>query len=191
MSQWIKFNNVLFFQGCLSQGSPLFYKIEIMAKLIFLILITFAFLIGCGEQKRDYPAKEKEIIEDTLTANEIIKDTLIGQMKDNSFLSISKQEKDKKYYKGRVVYLSNIFIDNYAPMEKEMMKLLASKGAPIVFMTGEGVNGVIYFVFNTDNQPAVKMLAEYADSKEVSIYGKMVMLNDLRILVADRIERVK
>ncbi|OGU39553.1 MAG: hypothetical protein A2X61_14980 [Ignavibacteria bacterium GWB2_35_12] len=162
-----------------------------MAKQFLLIIISFILLVGCGESKQDYTFENKELIEDTLTADEVLKDTSIGQLKDDSFLTIPKQERDKKYYKGRVVYLSNIFIGNYAPMEKELMKLLASKGQPIVFMTGEGVNGIIYFVLNADNQPAVRMLAEYSDSKKVSIYGKMVRLNDLRILVADKIERVK
>ncbi|MBI5325297.1 MAG: hypothetical protein HZB41_08525 [Ignavibacteriae bacterium] len=74
---------------------------------------------------------------------------------------------------------------------KSMLKLLATKGQPILFMTGEGSSGTIYFVFNSDMQPAVKILAEYSDSKLVSIYGKVVILNGLNILIAEKIERIK
>lgn len=162
-----------------------------MKYLFLTLIIGILFGIGCDEKRQDIPQEKVSGDSGNIAMEDIRVDSNDVQINNDVNVFITQADTDKKYYKGRVLYLSNIFIDNYAPMEKDMMKLLASKGQPIVFMTGEGADGIVYFVYNKDNQPAVRMLAEYADSKEVSIYGKIVILNDLRILVADKIEKIK
>ncbi|TAL68894.1 MAG: hypothetical protein EPN82_09525 [Bacteroidetes bacterium] len=156
-----------------------------------ILLFSLIFLVSCGENKQEIPPPKKEIKEDSLKSEDFINDTLISNLSNDSYISIPKEEVEKKYYKGRVVYLTKIFLGDYSPMDKPMLKLLASKGQPIVFLTGDGENGTIYYVFNKDKQPAVKMLAEYSDSKQVSIFGKVVILNGLNILIAEKIERIK
>lgn len=146
---------------------------------------------GCGEKKSGLPRDNETIINDTNNEYKAPDDSLLEQMNKDSFISIPKEEKEKRYYNGQVVYLTKIFLGDYSFTDKSLMKLLASKGQPIVFFTGEGENGTIYYVYNKDNQTAAGTLAEYSDSREVSIYGKVVILNGLNILIAEKIERIK
>lgn len=100
----------------------------------------------------------------------------------------TKSKTKVKPIKGSVISLANLINTGNGQVKKEEAIKLAEQGSPIVFITGTGNKGKIYFVFNEDGSFAGRKLANFANNKFVGIIGKTKVVNGLNIIIASAIE---
>jgi hypothetical protein len=147
--------------------------------LAILIVFSLVFLTNCGESGKNQPETK-----DTTAAS-------------NEGMSGSDTNSADKWWQtagrtsvlsGRIVSLNNIVTGSKTALTRDQAEKMNDEGQPLVFQEGSGSTGNIYFVYNDDGTYAGSKLMDFVDKKGVTITGRALTQNDVRMIIIEKID---